>query len=1621
MLLIYIQPNFPSWIFYTSLLSLIAGWLFIFKKSKHRTWFFLSFFLTLLFIWFTLQISFVQNLIVKRVTNGLSEKLNAGISIRHINYSFFDKMDLQGLLIKDRQQDTLLYAGSAKINISDWFFLKQKPVINYVNLQDAVVDMHRTDSVWNYQFLIDFFSSPKKNTDNKRGFEFDLKELKLQTILVKQIDGWKGRDMIVSLKDLDLKMNVIDLEKKIMDIGQLEIDGPVFRQYDYTGNRDKLNIARPVKVVDTSSKKNDNGWLIVAQNIHIKNGVFDNGSEDEDRVPHEGRFDGKHIRFASIMADLKNVRFQGDSLTTDIQLSTKEHSGFEVKKLQAKMKFTPSIMQFDSLDLVTNKSRLGNFYSMKYKDFNGDMGNFLHKVMLEGRFINTVLSSDDLAFFAPELASWKRVFQIKGNAKGTIDNLSATKMLIKTANSTLDGDISLKGLPDINNTFIDFKANDLQTTVEDLSGIIPYLKTVTQPNLKKLGKITYQGNYTGFINDFVAFGTIITNLGTISGDMNLKLPENKPPVYSGKMLTRGFRLGEFLNTGALGSIVFNGKIKGSGFTQQTLDANFDGNIHSIEYAGYNYQNIILKGDFKKKLFHGQASIDDPNLVVKTLNGTINLNEKEPQFDFDAQLEKADFKKLNLTTDDFGLKGNFKLNFTGNNIDNFLGTAKITDAAFTHNQVPLSFDSLVLESQILDGDKYLSLHSNEIDAHLKGNFKILELPDAFKIFLSRYYPAYIKKPSNIVGDQNFSFDIKTKSIDPYIVLIDLKLKGFDNSIIEGNLKLKENVLNVNADIPEFSYDNKLFTNIHLQSRGNRDTLATKIDVDDVVINDSLHLPNTNLVFNSFNDTSEVSIKTTASKTLSDASINARVITMSDGVNIHFFPSSFIVNEKKWQLEKDGELTFRKKSIIANNIKFVQNNQQITISTEPSSTGNADDVVVNLQNVSVDDFTSLAFSDPKLEGLATGAIRISDPLGKPYIELDTKVEQFRMGKDSVGEVNITATYNVALGDLKFKGLSEKNADNLLDIDGTINLKDSTTNQALIAIKSKKIDLALLNNFLGDIFSDIKGFANTSDLTLNGNTRHLMMTGTANIDEASLIVNFTQCKYKFKNESILFNPDEIDFGNIILSDTLNNTATLSGKIYHRFFKNTEFDNIRLETNRMLVLNTTKKDNSQFYGKVIGKAKMAINGNEEKITMNISGEPSTTDSSHIYIISGNSIENGTIDYIDFVQFGNKMEERFKTKSATNVLVNMELTANPSCKIDVVLDETTGDIIKGEGTGLLKISVGNRDPLTINGRYDITKGEYTFNFQTFLKKYFTVNSGSLIWDGDPYKAKIDILAEYLATKVDFSSLANTTQGASLGSSTFNQRADLRVVAHLTETLLKPTIDFELLLPAGSPITDFLILKRLEQFKQDKNDLNKQVTSLLLFNSFINTNQGFITAGSGYSVISSTIGGVVSNAISGFFNKFLQQYIKNLSFSFDLNSSIGPDNLQSSVNKLQAAAKSNFVYTLLNGRVIITAGINLDYNNPYVTSTRNSNVLITPDITAEWILTKDGRVRVVGFNRTNYDYVGQRNRTGVSLAYRKEVDKLSQIFRRSPEKIRRPSLPAEAGAKEVLKAAPQNL
>ena len=1545
----------------------------------------------------------IQTWIVKQVASGLSAKLNTKVTIKEVDITLFNTMMLRGLVIEDRKKDTLLYAGTAKVNITDWFFLKDKAVLNYIGLDNAVINMNRTDSIWNYQFILDYFITPGKKTGGKQ-IEFDLKKLHLTNIYINKQDHWIGQSMIASLKKLDLAMEGVDFKNKQIFINDIVLDSPVFSQSDFKGNRppekNLTTILQKIPII-SAFKWNNSGWMIKMNKLSISNGSFVNEKETE-RAPYTDRFDGQHLVFNNINGSISNFIVNNDTLHADVLLSAKEKSGFQIKKLQSTMRFTPELMEFNKLDLVTNRSHLGNYYSMSYNVFNSDMGNFISNVLINANFINSELHSDDIAFFAPALQTWKRVFFIDGKARGSVENFVATQMRIRSGNTFVDGSLSMRGLPDINSTFIDFTSRDLRTTYKELLTIAPALKNISKPQLSRLGNISYKGNFTGFINDFVAYGTIGSNLGVINADLNFKLPPKGIPGYSGTLTARGFKLGQFLNNPQLGTISLNGNVKGRGINLSTLNANFNGDVQQVEFNNYNYRNISIAGNFEKKLFKGHLSILDPNINISSLDGKLSLAGNEINFNLDADLKYANLKTLHLSNSNLSLSGLFSLNFTGNNIDNFLGTARVYKARLQNDSTTLSFDSLTLSSHIIADRKYLTLQSNEIDAEISGKFKILELPNAFNYFLSRYYPAYIKKPSYGVSNQDFTFKIKTKEVQDYIRLFDKRLKGFNNASLSGSLNLANSELSISADIPDFEYDGKRFVNVLLKSTGNRDTLKANLAIDDVILSDSLHFPGSRLELTANNDVSLIHLTTSASKTLNEAELNASIQTLADGVKINFFPSSFIVNEKKWQLEKDGQLTIRKNYLDASEVKFVQGNQQIILSTELSDETDQTHIVANLVKVNIGDFAPFVVKKPGLNGLLTGTAVLRDPFGKPQIEFIGIADSFTLDNRYIGAVSLNGNANTANGLVKFKAGSNESA-YIFNIDGSYNYKDSSGNQLDVNMLADRINLNLLEPYLGTIFTNMDGIAKTN-LKLSGGGDNIYITGNATIDSGSVKVAFTQCRYRFTNETLVFKKDQIDFGTIQLRDTLNHPGTISGKMYHHFFKRFSFEDIRFETARMLLLNTTKKDNPQFYGNVIGNAVMTLNGPVTNLQMNIDGEPSQFDSSQIYLPTGTSKESNALDYIEFIQFGTEMD-LIKSSEATNILVNMNFTANPSCKIDVILDESTGDIIKGQGNGIINLRVGNKEPLSIRGRYDLTKGEYTFNFQTFLKKPFVLNQGSITWNGDPYLANINIEAEYLAKNVDLSGLRPDKR--------VSVKEDVTIISHLTGSLKKPIIKFEFRLPEKSEIRrDYIASNKLADFQNDEAKMNKQVASLLLFNSFLFDEQDRQAGSNTIAIATNTVGGLMSSFLTNLFNKELEKATNGIISTYiDIAPTL---NLQTAANQLQANVRAG-LKILLTSRIQVLIGGNLDYNNPSASQIAKKG-LITPDITIEWLLNKDGTLRVVGFNRTSADYtIGQRNRSGIQLSYRKDFDKLSGIFKSKKKMDQQDSLQNNIKVEEILK------
>lgn len=1531
-----------------------------------------------------LHLPSVQTWIIKKATNSLSKQLHTKVTIDKVDFSFFYKLEFQNLLIEDHQKDTLLFAGAAQINLNDWFFTKDKIILKYIGLENTVINLKRTNQEWNYQFLSDYFGK-SSGTKKSNQINLDLQSLYLKNIKFNYIDGWVGSDMITGLDEMTVDFNNADFNKLNFNINNISLIQPRFIQKDYNGNR-PLNYRKSRE--DISKSDVDEGQVgieILIGKIKIKDGLYQNDKQTK-RLPFHDQFDALHFQFNSITGEINNFSLKNDNVEGDLKLSGKEINGLVVKNISSQIKFTPKIMEFKKLDLKINNSQIGDYYAMHYESFNDDMIDFITKVKIEGSLKNSIVSSDDISIFAPELKDWKKTFQVNGEMIGTIDNFMCNKIDVKTANSFIKGNLIMKGIPNIDSTYIVFNSESSQSNLKELSSIVPTLKKINNSYLNKLTNIYFKGKYEGTISDFKIDGYINSSIGNLNGNFKINIADFNNAVYSGKITNGNIDIGKLTDIPSLGNLSFKGNFNGKSFDPENIKINYKFDINQFYANKYAYQNIKLNGDYNEGKLSNILMINDSNFRVNNLVVNLNLKEKS-QNQLTGEIDYLNFKPINISDSNLTFSGSINSNFNGFDINNIDGFIDVKNIKFKNNQDLLSLRYLNLTSEISNEKRRrLSLKSNEADAYIDGEFKLNEIQDAFSSILHKYYPAYVPAATKLNSQQDFSYEIKTRNIEDYLSLFNKHIKGFNNSHIKGSINLNDKIIKLDAKVPELNYQGKVFSKINLQFDGNKDSLYTNASINDIIFSDSVHFPETKINLISTEDNTEIHIKTSASSTLNNADFNARVQTFNDGINIHFYPSSFIINDKKWLLEKDGELSIRKNFVNANEIKFNHRNEQIILSSELDELTNESHLNAEFKDIVIEDFVPYLFTNPNIKGKLTGTIKITDPLGNATANFKGRIDSLFLENKAIGNIEANAKANTNSGIINFNAYNNDTT-NLFKIDGAYNYKDTLNNQIDLSLEGKKINLSILEPYLNGVFSQIEG-TGTTYLIIRGNNLHKSLTGFVKVNNAALKVDYTQCRYFIENQNIKFEDGIINLDMLQIKDSLDNTATVKGNIKHDFFDQINFDNINIETGKIALLNTTQIDNNQFYGNIIGKAFLKINGPLENLKMDINGEPSILDSSHIYLNTSDSKENSSIDYIDFVPFGTKMED-IKNKNKNNVVVNLNINANPSCKVDVILDEETGDIIKGQGNGLINIKVGNIEPLSIRGSYNISKGEYTFNFQTFLKKPFTLSKGSITWNGDPYSAIIDIDAEYLAKNVDISSLSPNIS--------ISKKEDLKIISHITGYLLHPNVKFDLQLQDKSETKrDDIAVKRLAEFKNDDNEMNKQVASLLLFNAIIVNNQNFLSQGNASSIITNTVGGIISSLLTNLFNKELEKATKGiLSTYIDINPTF---DLKKSATQLQANIRAG-LKILLSNRLNVLVGGNLDYNNPIYLQQLEKKGLITPDIIVEWVINKDGSLRIIGFNRSSIDItMNQRNRSGIQLSFRKDVNKLSDILK-SKKKI----------------------
>ncbi len=1571
----------------------------------------LSIFILLFLTIGIVQTQWGQNWLAEQVTKKLSKDLQSRISIKRVQFSFFNKMDLEEVLVEDRKKDTLLWAGKVQVRITDWFFFQNKVELKYIGLQDAIINLQRTDSIWNYQYLQDYFASPSTGKKKKRsGIEFNLKKVVMQNVVFLQKDGWIGKDLLAKIGSLELNANDISITRKTVDITNIELVKPFFQSYEYAGKKPATTNTKISSDTTTTSNPslqwNPQNWNVAIDHINIKDGVFKN---DKGRLTSElTSFDGKHINFSNINGKFTNFLWTADTLHANVDISTTERSGLAVKSLKTKLRFNPQLMEFDDLYLQTNKSILRNYFAMKFATINS-MSNFIHAVTMQANFQNSHISSDDLAFFAPNVRSWKKTININGQASGTVDALAGKNLTIKAGNTFINGDMSIIGLPDVNSTFINVKANNLNTTYGDMVSFVPALKNVTTPNLRKLTYLRFNGTFTGFLNDFVTYGTLQTNMGNVAADLNMKLPKGLPPVYSGKISTNNFQLGQFINNTELGAISFEGNIKGRGVKLNELDMNIDGKIHKISYKNYTYQNIIAKGRIGKKVLDGDFILKDPNADMH-LTGSINLSGAQPVFNMQAAIENLNLRALHFTKEEFTVRGDFDLNFHGNSLADFIGKARISNASILQGGQRLSFDSLIIAADYINGVKKLQARSNEFDLTVTGTFDLNTLPDAFTVFLNRYYPSYIRPPRRNIANQSFTFDITTGIVDEYIKLVDKRLSGFNNSHITGTLNVATNTLNLDADVPQFAFNQYEFSDVKLNADGNFERLLVAGQVNNALISDSLNFPVTTFIIQAQNDISDITINTNANQTINQATISAQVKTFSNGASIVFKPSSFVINGKTWTIEQGGELDFRQHTNVQGQLVLKESTQEIRINTQPSDVGDWNDLNIVLQNLNLGDLSPYLLKKNRIEGLLSGEIKIEDPKNKFNIISNIKTDQLRLDSDSIGQVETSVTYDNKTGSLKgFGNNLDPEHKILFEID--LDLKDSAkTHTDRISVQPINYPVKILERFLGTLFTDMQGFL-TGKLDILGEGVNRDYVGKAQLTNAGLKVKFTQVIYKIQDTEIELTKNAIELGTLKLVDKEGNTATVSGNIQHNSFRNMFFDiTARVDSRPMELLNTGFNDNQQFYGRAKGIGSMILSGPQSDMQMTIIGRASDRagDSSFITLPPARYRESGAASFMVERKYGREMTVEDYRGTASNITYDIDLTANPLLTVEVILDELTGDVIRGRGEGNLQIRGGTSEPLTIRGRYNIEQGSYLFTFQSLFKKPFILRPNStnyIEWTGDPYDADIQFNAIYRAENVSFAPLV-TGLSITGNSNLTRYRGDVNVITRMTGKLFQPTFNFQLEFPEGlynsiDQTTAFSLQQGIKQIESNQNEINKQVTYLIVTNSFApyeSSQTSYSRLGNEF--IYSTISGLIFDVVNRRLNQLLSGILRNNDLTVNFTGSLYNSNLIDQ-NSNGFINQSNLNITvgkaLFNERIIVTLGgsfdvpIGLDANI-------EQNIQLFPDVNVEFLINKTGTVRATVFYRQSPDLLTASSQTGslrsrragVNLAYRKEINSLSE-------------------------------
>lgn len=1464
-----------------------------------------------------LHVNPVQQHVADRVANYFSEELDAEIVIGGVDFRLFRSVVLKDVRIEDQQKESLLVAKSLALKLNNFSLRKKEADIQELLLDEASLNMYKEKNQehHNFQFIADYFSQMESDRNGEKWMF--------------SIDAFR-------IKDADVRYR------------------------------------------DVNGSKADHGFSYT--DFHLQN---------LNLAIHDIR----------LTDSLRSFRLD--------HLKYKDLQGFEMNRMAASVNLSDKYIVLDHVVVETAGTYIDGRLEMHAEELS-DLTSLHDKGDFVVHFNDSRVDLSDIGHYYRPLYGVRDVMEIKGTIRGDDNRVTGEEVrLAYGENTEFLGDFTLSDIGLEDPPFLDMQIKRLQSRVSDIRSFpLPLSREnehISLPDyLDRLGDISFSGNLAWRNNDFYAKGILNTMLGYLETDISLKTEKGMDGFdYQGMLATESFQLGKLYGRDGLpDELTMEAILTGSGLGAEGLQMNINGNISSVTLDGLEYQDIYLDGDFMNQKFDGQLQVNDEKLKFD-FNGLVDFESEIPEFHFYAGITHANLTGMNVfqRDDAFGssLSANVSVNARAASFDEMEGELVVSDIRYS--EIPLDAsepdlapmiytkDSIYVNNTIWSEDnRHFRVRSDFADLDVHGNITFNRLWESLRTFAGSYLPSLELTPfaeSELSSDyaQELDFFLQLKDTRLLSELFMPALEVSDGSWISGTFNASDGILNVEGRADTLTLAGRKLYSYHLLGKNDQQHYVISMTSDRLTLAENRYLKDFSLDNKLQQDSMVSEIRWGADDSDDNRGIIKGYTHFYDGqrVVVTIPESEALINGNIWRFNKDNEIFLNSNRVEIHQLRAYHEDQFIRADGVLSAE-EEDRMGLSFSNFNVA-YTDvlLGSSNFTFGGMLDGYLSFTGSSQPTGIAAEVVVKDFAFNNEPLGDLELQSRWNDAKQafEVNTAVTCHESADSSQPLIVTGNIYTGNHDQNFdLDIDLTNFKMSVWGRYLQSFAENFRGTA-SGNLRMDGPFNRPQLSGDLQLERMGMHIPYLNTSYTFAHE-LKIEKDRFHFEDLVLNDTLGNTARVHGAIMHDYFRDFAVD-IELSPEEMIIFNTTAASEEVYFGTAFLSGLAHIHGPTNDITMDVSAR--TERGTNVMMPLNYTGDIRERHFISFVSPEDKANGNgfVQTRPESYLTLNFDLEVTPDAEVELFFDSQFGDILRGRGSGALNLEIAPDGSFNIYGDYFIEEGEYLFSLQNIINKRFRIEQGSNIrWTGDINDADVDLRAIYRLR----TSLYDLLAGSGIDDETANQfrrRVPVETVLVLEDKLFNPNISFDIDVPGGDDNTRELIEREITT----DQEMNRQVFSLLVLNRFMPRDQ--------YAALGYGMGATSSELLSHQLSNWLTQ----ISSDFDIGVNYRPgDEITSQEVELALSTQ------LFDDRVLIDGNFGVAGSQTATGHQARGANQIIGDVNVEVKITPEGKFRVKAFNRSNTFDIIHTNAPytqGIGLFYRREFDRLDELFRRQPQ------------------------